>query len=157
TTFNVGAGSALGSVVLASTGTIRNGTINDDGTGLSLSAVTAIPTLDGVTYQGTLNVVDGNVIINNGITFAGLNGTGQATINFAASLTIQSSTVLDNARLNTSTRSNFAGDQITALFQAGVTPTLTLGANLVIDHSTATSSDLNINGANVVNLGTINA
>ena len=50
-TLTIGQGTALGRVVL--TGTIENGTITDDGTGL---AVAGGATLDDVTYDGTLDL-----------------------------------------------------------------------------------------------------
>ena len=55
-TLNVGPGSALGTVVLASGGTIVGGTIVDQGSGVSFQG----GTLSGVTYDGTLDLSPNN-------------------------------------------------------------------------------------------------
>ena len=75
----MGTGTALGAVVLASAGTIKNGTIADAGSGLTFSG----GTLDGVTYQGPLNLsqASSSLYIKDGITLTGAGGSGNGTIN----------------------------------------------------------------------------
>ena len=65
-TLTVGAGSALGTVVLASGGTIVGGTIVDQGSGVKFQS----GTLSGVTYDGTLDLSPNNstVYIANSLT-----------------------------------------------------------------------------------------
>ena len=55
-TLTVGAGSALGTVILPSGGTIVGGTIVDQGSGVKFQG----GTLSGVTYDGTLNLSANN-------------------------------------------------------------------------------------------------
>ena len=78
-TLTVGSGSALGTVVLASGGTIVGGTIVDQGSGVEFQS----GTLSGVTYDGTLNLSPNNstVYIATSLTANNLAGTGPGTIN----------------------------------------------------------------------------
>ena len=78
-TLKVGTGTALGTLTLASSGTIQNGTIVDQGSGIAFAG----GTLSGVSYDGTLNLssTSSYVYITNGLTLAGVNGTGLGTIN----------------------------------------------------------------------------
>ena len=74
-TLNVGTGTALATLTLVSGGTIENGTIADAGSGLAFSN----GTLSGVTYDGTMNLssTSSSVIVANGLTMAGVGGTGR--------------------------------------------------------------------------------
>ena len=97
---NVGTGTALGTLTLTTSGTIENGTIVDQGSGIAFSG----GTLSGVTYDGTmsLSTTSSYVYLTNGLTLAGITGTGTGTIN----LTGQSAYIyaegetLNNATLN---------------------------------------------------------
>ena len=51
-TLNVGTGTALGTLTLTTSGTIENGTIVDQGSGIAFSG----GTLSGVTYDGTMSL-----------------------------------------------------------------------------------------------------
>ena len=79
TTLNVGQGTALGTLTLATNGTIQNGTIVDHGSGIAFAG----GTLSGVTYDGTMDMsaTGSSVYVTNGLTLAGVNGTGTGTIN----------------------------------------------------------------------------
>ena len=97
----MGTGTALGAVVLASNGTIKNGTIADAGSGLTFSG----GTLDGVTYQGPLNLsqASSSLYIKDGITLTGAGGSGNGTINLTGTgsyLYAVGTETLDNATLN---------------------------------------------------------
>ena len=78
-TLNVGTGTALGTLTLTTSGTIENGTIVDQGSGMAFSG----GTLSGVTYDGTMNLstTSSYVYVTNGLTMAGVTGTGTGTIN----------------------------------------------------------------------------
>ena len=69
TTLSVGTGTGLGTLTLATSGTIQNGTIVDQGSGIAFAG----GTLSGVSYDGTLNLssTSSYVYITNGLTLAG--------------------------------------------------------------------------------------
>jgi hypothetical protein len=177
TTLNLGTGTALGTLVLASHefGGIFNGTIHDAGSGLIFEGAI----LDGVTYQGTLDLSAGlgpngrnSLYIKNGITWTGVGGTGNGLINLTGAgsdLYVEGVETLDNATLNIG---NAGGDTLhvdevnDALNDgSGSAPVLTLGANLTITHSGATATLdsgavdplTNKQRDSIVNTGTINA
>src|SRR5207344_2413862 len=130
TTLTVGAGSALTKLTLTSSGTIKNGTVVDTGSGL----VATGGTLSGVTYDGTLNLSpnSSSVYVTNGLTMAGVNGTGFGTINLtgvSSDLYAEGSETLNNATINIGNNSNT--DYLYNWDSAGAA-TLTLGANLTI-------------------------
>ena len=158
TTLNVGTGTALGAVVLASDGTIKNGTIADAGSGLTFSG----GTLDGVTYQGPLNLsqASSSLYIKDGITLTGAGGSGNGTINLTGTgsyLYAVGTETLDNATLNIGNGSStdyVYNDDISA---AAV---LTLGTHLTINQTGSTAYLYGYDdrtGSGIVNEGTINA
>ena len=158
TTLNVGSGTALGAVVLASNGTIKNGTIADAGSGLTFSG----GTLDGVTYWGPLNLspASSSLFIKDGITLTGAGGSGKGTINLTGSsstLYAVGTETLDNATLNIGNGSStdyVYNDDISA---AAV---LTLGPNLTINQTGSNAYLYGYDdrtGSGIVNEGTINA
>ena len=65
-TLNVGTSTALGTLTLTTSGTIENGTIVDQGSGIAFSG----GTLSGVTYDGTmsLSTTSSYVYLTNGLT-----------------------------------------------------------------------------------------
>jgi len=161
-TIAFGAGTALGAVNLS--GTIKNGTIQSTAAGFTGSPSFGGGTLDGVTYQGTLDMTtdQGQLTIVNGITFTGAGGTGAATVNISgagASITARGNETFDNATINIGTNGN--GSAVITAYDPFSTGTiLTFGANLTINQTGAraqfnTSTTPASDG--FVNLGTINA
>ncbi|MDA9391227.1 hypothetical protein WN73_11105, partial [Bradyrhizobium sp. CCBAU 45394] len=89
--------SPLSKLTLTSSGTIKNGTVVDTGSGL----VAANGTLDGVTYQGALDMSAASSVLYLKDGFTG--GSGGATINLtgtSSTLYSQDTETLDNATLN---------------------------------------------------------
>jgi hypothetical protein len=158
----LGAGSSFGK--LAAGGTIRNGTINDAGSGLLAQG----GTLDGVTYHGTIDLSlpgAGVLAIKNGISLTGVGGSGPGLINLVLGsqssqglLFAQGTETFDNATI----RIGGVGGATGTLFNDdsdGVS-VLTLGAELTVNQSgsfAAISSRADKTGSGVVNSGTINA
>src|SRR5206468_9709932 len=131
-TLNVGTGTGLGTLTLASSGTIQNGTIVDHGSGIAFAG----GTLAGVTYDGTMNLSTANsyAYITNGLTLAGINGTGTGTINLTgqgAYIYAAGGQTLNNATLNIGNSNSY--DYLYNYDAAGIA-VLTLGANLTISH-----------------------
>jgi hypothetical protein len=150
-TLNVGTGTALGTVTLASGGTIKNGTIADAGSGLALSG----GTLDGVTYQGTLDLSTAfsYYYVKDGLTMTGAGGSGNGTINLTGSddtLYAVGTETLDNATLNIG---NSSGDDVDSDDVSGPA-VLTLGSHLTVNQ---TGGNADFSGSGIVNAGTINA
>jgi hypothetical protein len=159
-TLAFGAGTTLGAVNLS--GTIKNGTIQSTANGFTGSANFGGGTLDGVTYQGTLDMTatQGSLTIINGIALSGAGGVGAATINITgvgASITGKGNETFDNATINLGTSGN--GTAVLFAYDPFATGTvLTLGPNLVIQqagtHAQLNGSDINNDG--FINQGTIN-
>jgi hypothetical protein len=164
-TLAVGPGAAFAKVVLD--GTILGGTVTDAGSGMAFSG----GTLNGVTYEGTLDLTpyDSTMTVVNGLTATGANGTGAGTINLGSqysSVTFDDTQTFDNATITLGGYESQLYDYTTyaAYVAAGYqTPaeTLTLGANLTLDQ-TGSYGVLGSNGyggtnATIVNDGTINA
>ena len=138
---NVGTGATYAQLSLFAGGTIKGGTINDAGGGL----VFAGGTLDNVTYDGTINLTQGNVTayFSNGLKVAGVNGTGSGVIDLAGyndSLLFNDTQTFDNATVNLGGANG--GDTLAGLASAqafklagnvATNPTLTLGSNLEIN------------------------
>lgn len=148
-----------GSFTLGNGSTITGGTIVDGASRLSLPNSC---TLDGVTYEGVLDLTgpSDNPHIVNGITLSGVGGVGKATINFTGTGTLDfnGTETLDNATVNFGTNQNGVSD-IFANDPQSRGSILTLGSNLVIqqtgNRALIGSSGLNTDG--VVNNGVINA
>ena len=156
-TLNVGTGTALGTLTLVSGGTIETGTIADSGSGLAFAG----GTLSGVTYDGTMDLSSNSssVIVTNGLTMAGLGGTGAGIINLTGQSSIlyaEGTETLNNATLNIGNNST---DYIYN-YDYNAAAVLTLGPTLTIDQ---TGSNANLSGyydrsgSGIVNEGTINA
>src|SRR6202042_2507378 len=159
TTLNVGTGTALGTLTLTSGGTIEKGTIVDQGSGIAFSG----GTLSGVTYDGTLNLssTSSYVYVTNGLTLAGINGTGTGTINLTgqgADIYAEGGETLNNATLNIGNASSY--DYLYNYDPYGGAA-LTLGANLTIDqvgtYAVLDTSNDGQTASGIVNAGTINA
>ena len=156
-TLTVGSGTALGTLTLVSSGTIENGTIADSGSGLAFAG----GTLSGVTYDGTMDLSpnSSSVIVTNGLTMAGLGGTGAGTINLTGQSSIlyaEGTETLNNATLNIGNNST---DYIYNYDPSGPA-VLTFGPALTIDQ-TGNNANLSgyedFSGSGIVNEGTINA
>ena len=154
---NVGTGTALGTLTLVSGGTIENGIIADAGSGLAFTG----GTLSGVTYDGTMNLSssDAYVYVTNGLTTAGIGGSGAGTIN----LTGQSSALYSEGTETLNTATVDVGNNSTDYiynYDASAAAVLTLGPTLIIDQ---TGSNVQLtgyedrSGSGIVNEGTINA
>ena len=107
-TLNVGTGTALGTLTLTTSGTIENGTIVDQGSGIAFSG----GTLSGVTYDGTmsLSTTSSYVYLTNGLTLAGITGSGTGTINLtgqSADIYAAGGETLNNATLNIGNGTNY--------------------------------------------------
>ena len=157
-TLNVGTSTALGTLTLVSGGTIENGTIADPGSGLAFTG----GTLSGMTYDGTMNLSASSsyVYVTNGLTMAGVGGTGTGTIDLtgqSAQLYAEGSETLNNATINIG---NSSYDYLYNDDPAGAA-TLTLAGNLTIDHvGTYVILDTSAYGrstSEIINDGTINA
>jgi hypothetical protein len=141
-----------GTFNLATGGAIVGGTIIDSGSHLSCNG----GTLDGVTYQGQLNLTAGgqSVTIVNGITLSGAGGTGQANVNTTnATITFQGTQTFDNASVS------LANSSIAVTDPSGSGAVLTIGANTLIGSFNAatvnTISDAGGAGDGILNLGQI--
>ena len=160
TTLNVGSGTAMGTLTLATNGTIANGTIADHGSGIAFAG----GTLSGVSYDGTMDMSGSGsaVYVTNGLTLAGVNGTGSGTINLTGAggsqLDAQGSETLSNATINIGNSSTY--DYIYNYDNAGAA-TLTLASNVTIDHVgkyvSVDTSEYSRSTSGIVNAGTINA
>ena len=158
---NVGPGTSLPSVVLASDGTISGGTIVDQGSGLTFSG----GTLSGVTYDGTLNLSanSSSVYVATSLTATGANGTGAGTVNLTGTsddIYFEGNQTFDNATINLGSATGYA-DYIDNDDTNNTGSVLTLGPNLIInDNSYAYeyigSTGSNHTGDGIVNEGTIN-
>ena len=133
-------------------GSIVGGTIIDSGSHLSCGG----GTLNGVTYQGQLNLTAGgqSVTIVNGITLSGVGGTGQANINTNnATINFQGTQSFNNASVS------LANSSINVTDPSGTGATLTIGVNTVIGSFNAntinTINDAGGAGDGIVNLGQI--
>jgi hypothetical protein len=155
-TLNIGTGTALGTVTLASGGTILNGTIADAGSGL----VPAGGTLDGVTYQGTLDLSAASsvVYVKDGITLTGVGGSGNGAINLTGSFSsfyAVGTETLDNATLNIGNNSSVYN------YDVNGPAVLTLGSHLTVKQTAGnvyfTEYQNDISGSGIVNAGTIDA
>ena len=168
-TLAVGTGSVLGTVTLTTGSVVTSGTIADAGGGIAFTgdnySENTGPTLDGVTYQGTLNVTQTNetVFIADGIGLTGVGGTGAGSINLTGlhdRLEFTTSTTLDNATISIGTASPDFGDGID-MYDASQSLTLTLGSKLsVIDNTANTDANFGdpiTNGSTLVNNGLIAA
>ena len=128
-TLNVGAGTAIGGLLL--TGTIANGTVHDGGLGLQFgTSFFPAPTLDGVIYQGAVDLSEASarLTVLDAFTVTGTSGTGPGTINLTgnnSNLTLTGSRTLDNATVR-------IGNASLAFANPGSTTAVTFGPNLTI-------------------------
>ncbi len=129
-TLAIGAGSAWGRVSL--TGTISGGVITDAGGGLNAAGGA---TLDGVTYEGTLDLSRPfqQLAITNGITVTGAGGSGAGTIMLtgaASRLLAETSETINNGTIYLgSTTQTYYGQHINPPELAAIAgTTLTIGA-----------------------------
>lgn len=132
-TQNVGAGTALGTVTLG--GTIAGGTIHDAGSGFVFNS----GTLDGVTYQGTLDMSAdyATLSIRDGITLNGSGGSGPGTANLTGNyshLYVVGTTALTQAgHYGALYTGGYAKDQI--INQGSISAAFTRGRFLVKGNS----------------------
>ena len=164
-TLTVGAGSALGTVILPSGGSIVGGTIVDQGSGVEFQS----GTLSGVTYDGTLNLspYDSTVYIATSLTANNQAATGPGTINLTGeydSIYFEGNQTFNNATINLGNTSGYY-DYIYNDDTNNTGSVLTLGPNVIVNQATNETSGyavLNSTGYNhagdgIVNDGTINA
>jgi hypothetical protein len=135
TALNVGTGSKLGALVL--TGSIANATVNDAGAGIAFQGSQS--TLNHVTYQGTmdLSAVSSTVMVLNGLTFKGLNGSGAATVlltGLGSTVSVQGQQTLDNALLDIGGGASLLAIATTGSVAAGPAQ-LTFGSKLNVVHT----------------------
>ena len=159
----VGAGTALGQMVLESGGTITGGTIADAGVGLSVMG----GTLAGVTYEGTVDLTpqSSSLDVVDGLTATGVGGVGAGTIDVGSdsNITFIDTQTLDDAAVVLSGDNASVNDYISyaAYVAAGYkapSETLTLGANLTVDATgnyASVGSSGGYGAASIVNDGTI--
>ncbi len=152
---NLGTGTGPGTLILATGGTIKNGTIIA-ASGIGVTG--AGGTLDGVTYQGILDLspTSSSVYVKDGFNV----GAGGATINLTGNygeLYASNTETLDNATINIGS-SNYT---YLRNYDPNGAQVLTLGANLIIDHvgtyAELDDSEYGKSGSGIVNEGTINA
>jgi hypothetical protein len=160
---NVGTGSPLG-ILQLTTGTIKNGTIRDTGSGIAFAG----GTLDGVTYQGTLDLSapGSSVVVKDGIALTGVAGSGAGLVNLTSpgssfasfnSLYAQGSETLDNATINIG---NNTGSSDLINDNRNGAAVLTLGSRLTLNHTGSNAgleSLLNQSGSGIINVGDVNA
>jgi hypothetical protein len=150
-TLDIGAGSALGTIDLS--GTIEGGVVHDAGGGLISSG----GTLEGVTYEGTLDLSAGYtaLAIAGGITLTGLNGAGPGTVNLTSS---ESFHFIDNTTTLNNATTNFAG-RFQSVDLTGTGAVVTLGSALTFTQTGVSEflPDADGIGDGIVNQGTINA
>ena len=164
-TLTVGLGSALGTVVLPSGGTIVGGTIVDQGSGVLFQS----GTLSGVTYDGTLDLsaYNSTVYIATGLTANNLAGTAPGTINLTGEydyIYFEGNQTFNNATINLGSTSGYY-DTIYNYDTSGTGSVLTLGPNVIVNQAineTSGYAELNSAGSNhagdgIINQGTINA
>jgi hypothetical protein len=157
-TLTVGTGTALGTIAL--TGAIQGGVISDAGDGVAFGGGA---TLDGVTYEGVLDLPssgDGaEVTIADGLTITGAGGVGPGVIQDTGggdSLIFQNGQTIDNATINIG---NNGGDDILLYDPSGAGQTLVLGAGLTIRQVGAAASLTSAGSSldTIVNGGAIDA
>ena len=158
---NVGPGTGLPSVVLASDGTISGGTIVDQGSGMTFQG----GTLSGVTYDGTLNLSasSSSVYVATSLTATGVNGTGAGTVNLTGTsddIYFEGNQTFDNATINLGSATGYS-DYIDNDDTNNTGSVLTLGPNLIINDNSYAEVYLGSTGSNhtsdgIVNEGTIN-
>jgi hypothetical protein len=143
-TLNVGGTTAIGGVLL--TGTIKNGTVHDGGLGLQFgTGFFPAPTLDGVTYQGAVDLSEASarLTVLDAFTVTGTSGTGPGTINLTgnnSNLTLTGSRTLDNATVR-------IGNASLSIANPGSTTAVTFGPNLTIKQGGAGGSFSGVNSS----------
>jgi fibronectin-binding autotransporter adhesin len=135
-----------GALEVNSGGLVQGGTIAANGGSLVANG----GTLDGVTYQGTLNLnaVNATLVLAGGITLAGTDGIGSATIDLTgdgSSLAVRNTPTLDNATISLGDNTSLKNDSF-----------LTLGDNLSI-MQTGAAANISDNGTGIINHGTVTA
>ena len=153
-------------------GTVNGGTITAPSGGVSGWKGTSANgvvypggTLDGVAYQGTLDLTASNswLTITGGTTFSGAGGVGAGTINLSQNanqnsiLNVLGTGTLDNATVNIGGANTW--DYLQNIDATGAGAILTLGSKLVINQygTYAQIDSSNYAGDGIVNDGTINA
>ena len=154
-TLDVGTGSALGTLVLPTGAAVSGGVIHDAGGGLAPQGAA----LDGVTYEGTLDLSASNALVHvsGGIVFAGAGGSGPGSINLTgsdATLTVNDTETLNNATLSIGNAGGLGPGVNGASGQI-----VTLGSKFVVQQ-TGTNAVFYANspdGSSIINQGSINA
>ena len=157
-TLDVSAGSPLGTVTLINSATIQGGTIATAGG----TVVETNGTLDGVTYDGTLDLsaTSAMVTIVGGITLTGTSGTGPGTVNltgFNTSLTVENTTTLNNATIDVGNASTNV--RLVSADSTGAGAVLTLGSQVAVIQ-TAANTELqsgSFAGDGIVSQGSISS
>jgi RHS repeat-associated protein len=139
-TLNAGPGATFPQIVLESGATIEGGTILDSGSGLRFNG----GTLDGVTYQGTLDLTS-SVSITNGLMATGSNGTGPGTIDigYASNIYFDDTQTIDDATITI--ENSYAG--LAQANDQGSNGILTLGPGLTINHTGGFADEIGNSGS----------
>ncbi|MGA9869047.1 MAG: Hint domain-containing protein, partial [Acetobacteraceae bacterium] len=126
---------STGTLELNASGIIQGGTVIATGG----QAVFNSGTLNGVTYQGTLDLSAGgaNVFVENGITLEGPGGIGPGTVTLTgagSALQVENAGILNNADITIGGPSGTTGALFSTLgnFDVSDNATLTLGTGLVV-------------------------
>jgi hypothetical protein len=161
-TLNVGPGTGLPSVVLASDGTIDGGTIVDQGAGLKFQG----GTLNGVTYDGTMDLSANSsyFYVANGLTMHAVNGSGPGMLNLTGvsdTVYFEGNQTIDNSTITLGSAAGGYSDQIYNYDTDNTGSVLTLGPNTIVNVNTPyydyfSSTGSNHTGDGIVNQGTIN-
>jgi len=152
---------SAGTFELSSGGTISGGTLSASGGTFAFDG----GTLNGVVYDGTMDLSPSNssVVIANGLTVTGVNGSGPGTINLTGYddyLYLEGTQTLDNATINLGSSAGY-NDFLYQYDNTGTgNETLTLGPNLTINADSTNYVYIYGSGGTgdgIVNEGTINA
>jgi hypothetical protein len=170
-TLSVGTGSTLGVLTLLVGSVIEGGTIADGGSGIAFSGDSngglSGPTLDGVTYEGTLtfNPFAETVFVANGIALEGAGGIGTGTIDLTAPqslLEFNTSGTISNAVVNIGASNATVpwGSAIEIDDSTNAGLTLTVAADSVLQDDTANTvaeidNTFNETGDSLVNNGSL--
>ncbi len=155
-TLSIGAGSVIGSALGAVSlgGTLLGGIVVDGGGGLSFGAGSGV--LDGVAYEGVLDLsAGGAVTLTDGAVVVGPGGAGVASIldtGAGSALLLRGSQVLDNATVALGNARQAAVLGTGDAWLASAATTATLGVNLTVQQAAAMAA-IEANGSALSGFG----